>query len=117
MGPVVPGPLPPHDGTDVGISVLPGGHLLGGPAWLAPLTPGHRSYCVNWGLTVSPTLSARVPGEDVRVPVLPAWSVLECDVIGVDNLNLSRRLSHWVLTPVQPAHGAVVCPDCDLLPV
>ena len=89
----------------------------GGQARLAPLTPRHRSYCFNWGLTVPPTLPAWVPGEGIRVPVLPAWSVLERDVVGVNNLNPSCRLPYWVLTPMQPAHGTVVRPDRDLLPV
>ena len=39
------------------------------------------------------------------------------NVVSVDDLNPSRRLSYWVLTPMQPAHGAVVRPNRDLLPV
>ena len=47
--------------------------------------------------------------------MLPARSVLERDVVSVDDLNPSRWLPYWVLTPMQPAHGAVVRPDRDLL--
>ena len=88
-----------------------------GSARLALLTSRHRSYRLDWGLTVPPTLPAWEPGEGVRVPMLPARSVLEHDVVSVDNLNPSRWLSYWVLIPMQPAHGAVVRPDRDLLAV
>ena len=98
-------------------------HLMMGPmsgsaSCLAAISSGVKPglhFCFNWGLTVPPTLPAW--GEGVRVPVLPAGSVLEPDVVGVNNLDPSRRLSYWVLTPVQPAHGAVVRPDRDLLPI
>ena len=49
--------------------------------------------------------------------MLPARSVLERDVVSGDDLNPYRRLSYWVLTLMQPAYGAVVRPDRDLLPV
>ena len=49
--------------------------------------------------------------------MLPARSVLKRDVVSVDDLDPSRRLSYWVLTPMQPAHGAIVRSDRDLLPV
>ena len=117
---VIPARCPPNGAghsRPTSTSFLSGGHFLWGPTRLASLTPGHCPYCFSWGLTVSPALPAPVPGEGVCIQVLPARSVLERDVIGVDNLNPSRRLSYWVFIPVQPAHSAVVRPDCDLLPV
>ena len=57
-GPVVPGPLPSHDGTDVRVDVLPGRHLLGCPARLALLTSSHCPHRLDWGLAVPPTLPA-----------------------------------------------------------
>ena len=51
------------------------------------------------------------------VPVLPSWSVLERNVVGVDHLDPSCWLSYWVFTPVQPAHSTVIRPYCDLLPI
>ena len=49
--------------------------------------------------------------------MLPARSVLKRDVVSVNDLDPSRGLSYWVLTPMQPAHGAVVRSDRDLLSV
>ena len=77
----------------------------------------HCPHRLDWGLAVPPTLPAWVPGEGVRVPMLPARSVLKCDVVSVNDLDPSRGLSYWVLTPMQPAHGAVVRLDRDLLSV
>ena len=116
-GPVVPDSLPSHDGTDVRVGVLSGRHLLVRPSWLALLTSRHRPHRFDWGFAVPPTLPTRVPGESVRVPMLPARSVLERDVVSVNDLDPSRGLPHRVLTPVQPAHSAVVRSDRDLLSV
>ena len=49
--------------------------------------------------------------------MLPAWSVLKRDVVSVNDLDPSCGLSHRVLTPMQPAHGAVVRSDRDLLSI
>ena len=107
-----------HDGAVIVIGVLPRGHLLWGPTRLASLTPGHRLHSFGWDpLAVSSALWARVPGEGVCIPKLPARPVLERDVIGVDHVNSSRWLSYQVLTSVKPAYGTVIRPDRDLLSV
>ena len=69
--------LPSHDGTDVRVGVLPGRHLLGCPARLALMTSRHCPHRLDWGLAVPPTLPAWVPGEGVRVLMLPARLVLK----------------------------------------
>ena len=102
---------------DVRVGVLSGRHLLVCPSWLALLTSRHRPHRLDWGLAVPSTLPTRVPGESIRVPMLPARSVLKRDVVSVNDLDPSRGLPHRVLTPVQPAHSAVVRSDRDLLSV
>ena len=70
-------PLPSHDGTDVRVGLLSGRHLLVCPSWLALLTSRHCPHRPERGLAVPSTLPTRVPGESIRVPMLPARSVLK----------------------------------------
>ena len=59
----------------------------------------------------------RVLGECVCVAMLLARQVLEGDVVCVDHFYPPRKVANGVLSPVQPAHHAVVCPDSDFLSI
>ena len=75
------------------------------------MASGHRYQPLRRAILASaPTLLAGAHRECVSVPMFSSRAMLERDVVGVDDLNPSRRMAHRVLGSVKPAHCTVIRP-------